>query len=221
MGELRHGVGPAESLIEQHVERRAGQPFLATDDVGDLHQMVVDDVGEVIGGQFVGTLVEHFVVEDVALDDHVAANHVVDMHLPARFYLETDGILHAVGDEPVYFLLGKRERIAHLRARADVVLEVLDFVALGFQLLGCIESDVCLALVEQPIDILLVDIAAFALPVGAVVAAEADAFIKLDAEPTERFYDVFFCSRDKTVGVRVFNSKDKFASMLACKQIVV
>ena len=33
VGKLRHGVGPAESLIQQHVERSRRQPLLATDDV--------------------------------------------------------------------------------------------------------------------------------------------------------------------------------------------
>src|SRR3712207_9551299 len=55
MGKARHGILPSESLIKQNMERRAGQPFLATNDVGNLHQMVIDDVSQVICGQFVGT----------------------------------------------------------------------------------------------------------------------------------------------------------------------
>src|SRR3712207_9089371 len=51
MGKARHGILPSESLIKQYMERRAGQPFFATNDVGNLHQMIIDDVSQVICGR--------------------------------------------------------------------------------------------------------------------------------------------------------------------------
>ena len=107
MGKLWHSIRPAECLIQQHVEGCTGQPFLASDDVSDFHEVVIYDVCQVIGRQFIGTLVENFVVENVTLDDNLTANHVVDMHFYARFYLETHGILCAVSNQLIHFCLGK------------------------------------------------------------------------------------------------------------------
>ena len=45
---------PAEGFVEQIVFGRGGEIFAAAHDVRDAHQMVVDDVGEVVGGKPVG-----------------------------------------------------------------------------------------------------------------------------------------------------------------------
>ena len=45
---------PAEIRVEQQVFGRARNPFFAAKDVRDLHEMIVDDVGEMIGRQAVG-----------------------------------------------------------------------------------------------------------------------------------------------------------------------
>ena len=59
-----HRVFPTEGLVQQHMQRGTGEPFFATDYVRHLHQVVVNNVGEVVGGQVVGTLVEHLVVKN-------------------------------------------------------------------------------------------------------------------------------------------------------------
>ena len=49
-GEMhKHGRLPAERLVEQDVFRRRGDELGAADDVRDLHETVVDDIGKVIG----------------------------------------------------------------------------------------------------------------------------------------------------------------------------
>ena len=55
---------PAEGTVKQHMERRRRQPFLATDNVGNFHQVVVDDVSQVVSRQVVGTFVEHLIVAE-------------------------------------------------------------------------------------------------------------------------------------------------------------
>ena len=63
MGKSGHGLFPAEGAVEQHVERSRGQPLFAADYMAHLHEVVVDDIGQVVGGQVVGRLVEYLVVE--------------------------------------------------------------------------------------------------------------------------------------------------------------
>ena len=189
--------------------------------MGDLHQVVVDDVGQVIGGQLVGTLVEHLVVEDVALDAHVAANHVIDMDLLTRLHLEANGILHAVVDELSPLLFGHGQRVAHLQACGSVVLEVLHFGTLGLQLLRRVEGIVSLAGLQQLVDILLVDVAALALAVRTVLSSEAHTFVELDSEPFECFQNVFLSTGNKTVRVCILDTEHQFTAMLAGKKIVI
>ena len=69
VGILHHGgtvhIGghfPAKGLIEQIILGSRGQILAAPDHMGDAHQVVVDDIGEVIGGQAV-PLDEHLVVQ--------------------------------------------------------------------------------------------------------------------------------------------------------------
>jgi hypothetical protein len=54
-----------------------------------------------------------------------------------------------------------------------------------------------------------------------VVAAEADSLIKLDAQPTEGFNDIFLSSRHETGRVGILNSEDEVAAVLTSKEIVV
>ena len=186
-----------------------------------LHQMVVNDVGEMIGRQLVGTLVEHLVVEDVALYHHVAADHVVDMDILSRLDEETHYILLAVGDEGFNLLLWHGKRVAHLHAGVCIILEVLYLCTFGVELLRSVEGDVCLAGIQQLVYVLLVDVAALALAVRTIVSAEAHSLVELDAEPLERLDDVFFSTGYETIGVGILDTEHEIAAVLLGEEIVV
>ena len=64
MCEARHSILPTESTVQQHVQGSAWQPFLATDYVCHLHQMVVHNVCQMICWQVVSTLVQHLIVQN-------------------------------------------------------------------------------------------------------------------------------------------------------------
>ena len=165
--------------------------------------MVVHDVGEMIGWQLVGTLVEHLVVQDAAIDANLSANDVVHDDVAARLDEETDHILLAFCDERVHFFLAERQRVAHLHSCACIVLEVLYFSAFRIEFLGRIEGDVGLAAFEELLNILLVNVATLALAIRSVVATEAHTLVELDAEPFERLDDVLLGSGHKAARVGV------------------
>ena len=183
--------------------------------------MVVDDVGQMVCRQFVGALVEHLVVEYVAHDAHVAADEVIDVNLLTRLDEEAYDILRACGYQRVDLFLRHGQRVAHFESRAGVILEIVDLLAFGLQFLRSVERYVCLAGVKELTDILLVDVAALALAIGTAVAAETDTFVKTDAEPAERLYDVFFGSGHKAVGVCIFDAENQFAAVLTGEEVVV
>ena len=68
---------PAEGLVQQVILGGGGQVLAAPDHMGDAHQVVVDDVGEVIGGQAV-PLQQHLVVQRAVVHGDVAENGVVE-----------------------------------------------------------------------------------------------------------------------------------------------
>ena len=221
VGKAGHGIFPAEGAVEQYMQRGRGQPLFAADDVRDEHQVVVDDVGQVVGGQVVGRLVEHLVVENRRVDGHLAADEVIDYHVFARFNLEPHHVLGAVGNEPVDLFFAHRERVAHLHAGRGVVLEVGYFVTFGIELGRSVESDVGFAGFEQLVYVFAIDLFAFRLAIRAVVAAVAHPFVEVDAQPFEGFDDVGLGSRYEPLGVGIFDAENHVAVVLLGKQIVI
>ena len=214
VGECRHSVLPSEGTIKQNVKRGAGQPLFATYHVSNLHKVVVNDVCQVIGGQFVGALVEHFVIENVTLDLHIATNHVVNMHFDTRFNHETHYILLTVVDATLHFFLRESKRVGHLHTCLGIVLEVLNLRTLSLKLLRSVECYVSLAVGKKLVDIFLIYGATLTLTIRAVVATERNSFVKLDTEPTERLDDVIFGSRHKAMRVGILDTEHQVAAVL-------
>ena len=220
VGKLRHCVLPAKGTIEKYMKRSRRQPLLATYHVGYLHEMVIHDVGKMISRKFVGTLVEHLVIKDITLHTHLPTYEVVYKYLLAWLYAKTNHILLSVGNEAVHLLLGEGERIAHLQARAGIILEIRCGIAGRLQLLRSVKGYVSLAILKQLVNILLIDSTTLTLAIRSLVATETHTLVKGDAEPTERLKDILFSSRNKTIGVGILYAKNKFAAMLTSKKIV-
>lgn len=68
---------PAEALVEEVVLRGGGEIFAAAHDMGDAHEVVVDDVGKVVGRQTVA-LQEYLIVERLILHRDVAKACIVE-----------------------------------------------------------------------------------------------------------------------------------------------
>ena len=221
VGEARHGVLPSECLIKKNVQWSTRQPLLTTDYVRDFHQVVVYDVGQVIGWQFVCALIENLVVQDVAHYLHVATNHIVDVDFLSWLNLEANGVLLAVGYQLIHLLLRESQGVAHLHTGMCIILEVLNFGTLSLQLLRSIESDVSLAVVQKLLHIFFIDVATLALAVRTMLTTEAHTLIKLDAQPLEGFQDVFLGSRNETMRVSILDTEHEFTTMLAGKQIII
>ena len=91
MSEAGHGIGPAECLVQEVVERQGREPLLAADDFRNFHQMVIDDVGEVVGRQFVRPFPEYLVIQRIRVDFDVTPDEVVHLDDPSLGHLEPDG----------------------------------------------------------------------------------------------------------------------------------
>ena len=143
------------------------------------------------------------------------------MHILSRLHLETHHILRTVGHQALHLFARHRERIAHLAACLCVVLKVLYLAALGFQLLGRIESDVSFPVVQQLVYIFFIDMLAFALSIRTVFSAKTHTFVKLNAQPSKGFDDIFLCSGHEALRIGIFNTEHQIATVLTGKEIVV
>ena len=113
MYEFRHCVGPTESLVKQHVEWCRREPFFATDNVGYKHQVVVNNVGQVICRKVVGRLIQHLVIENRRVNGHLATKQVVDHNVVVRLDFEAHHILFAGIDKCLHLVGAHCERVAH------------------------------------------------------------------------------------------------------------
>ena len=186
--------------------------------------MVVDDVGQMVGGHAVG-LEKHLVVEQTAVHGDVATNEVVDgdVNVFGKFEAHYEGLsafnaaLHLVG--------GKGEAVLHGAACGAVVLEgfLLGFVffAFGIESFGFVKGIVCPAVAKQLVGILTVEGFAVALAVGAVVASEVYTLVELDVEPVEGFDNVVFGTGHETGLVGVFDAENHVTAVLAGEEVIV
>ena len=159
---------PAEGLVEQVVFRRRGEVFRAAHDVADGHQVIVHDVGEVVGRQTV-SLDEHVVIQRVAIHLDVAVEHVVE----GRFARGRHVLADDVG-------LARRDAALGL-LKADVVQALfvvfvgftlgLGGLAVGLDLFLGAEAAVSAAFFDQLPSELGVEVAALGLDIRAVFAA--------------------------------------------------
>ena len=114
--------------------------------------MVVHDVGEMVGGQVVGTLVEDFVVKDVGADGHLAADEIVDLDIAAGLNQEAHHVRRSLGYKPLHLFGRQSQGVAHPHTGGGVVLEI-GFLCTGFlQFGGSVESDIGFSGVEQHFD---------------------------------------------------------------------
>ena len=241
MGELRHGIFPSESAIKEHVEGSGRQPFFATNHVRHLHQMVVNDIGQMVGWEVVSRLIEHLVVEDIGVDDNLTSDEVVNVHVFIGLNLKANDIFVASCDACIHLFFAECEGVNHLRAGAGIVLEIADFITLGFEFFGGVKSNVSMSAIEELIYILMVDFSALRLTIRPVrtclhgqsffgllpLACRAfcglatDTFVDTNAEPLEGFDDIFLSSRHESGRVRIFDAEEHVASMLTSEEIII
>ena len=207
------------------MQRQRRQPLLAANDVRDLHQVVVDDVREVIRGQRIGRFVEYLVVQRRGVDLHVPADQVVHRYGFVLGHPEADDPLVAAVDAGTNLLGRKGQRRGELLAHGIIVSErfaaAFGLLAQCVELLGRIERVVGPSRLDELQGVFEVDFAPFALTVGSMGAADTDAFVDLDAAPLQRFENVLLGSRYETLRVGILDAQDHRSAVLTGEKVVV
>ena len=103
MCELGHGVFPAKSAIQHHMQRSRRQPLLTTDNMRNFHQVIVNNICQMIGRQLVSTFVKHLVITDITLDTYLTTNQVIHQYLLSGLHHETNHVLMTRGNQLLHF----------------------------------------------------------------------------------------------------------------------
>ena len=183
----------------------------------DAHQVVVDDVGEVVSRQAVG-LDQHAVVERVAVDFDVAVDHVVKAGLALGGHVLADDVRLARVKAALNLLLGEVEAVL-------VVLERLSpALGLGARLVQPLlraKAIVGMAGLDQLFGIRQIEVAALGLHIGAAGAADIRAFVMREAGGGERLVDQLDRARHLALLIGVLDAQDELAAVAAREQIGV
>ena len=117
---------PPEGLVEKELPRRIGNVVLAPHHMSDLHQRIVDDDGEVVGGDAAGPQ-QHEVADDLGAERDLSANDVVEGKLPLPFrHAEADDGRFAVFD-PASSVLARIPATLALAAWARSIQRPISF----------------------------------------------------------------------------------------------
>ena len=202
---------PTQALEHAKMDWGRRDPLLATGDDRGTHEVVVDDVGEVVGREAVG------------FQDHDIGVVVLKLDLAADGIVEFDfAIMVAKGtetDDPGDAGFDLRDPLINAEIPVAGVFPIVsgkDFVGLldfadGVKVLGGAEIRIGGAIDDHLFDDGAVDVAAFGLligPIGAFVAVRRVALIGNDAELAKLLDEQVAASGNGAFGVRILQTEE-------------
>ena len=199
------GHVPAEALVEQVVLGGGGEVLAAPDHVGDAHEVVVDDVGEVVGGQAV-PLEEDLVVQGAVLHGDVAKDGVVEGGLALLGDLLADDVRHA-GVHLGLGLLGGEG--------AAGVVGPVELAAVGLGLGLFAEAVIGVAQIYQALCVFAVKVPALGLDIGAHGAAHVGALVPGEAALAQGVVDDLGGPLHQPPLIGVLDAQDELAAAVA------
>jgi hypothetical protein len=207
---------PAERPVQQDVLLGRRDPLLGADHVADLHQVIVDHVGEVVGRQAVG-LEQHLVVDLGGVARDVAAQLVAERDRAGHRDLEPDDVGLAGRGAPG--ALGRVEVAAVAVVAQRALLGLLLDPDLGEPVLGA-EAAIGLAALDQDARVRAIDLAALALAIRGERPAYIGTFIPRQADPVKRVEDQLLGvgARPRLIGV--LDAQHERAALLASEHVI-
>ena len=173
--------------------------------MGDLHQVIVDHVGEVIGGHAVA-FDEDLVVKHLVLDGDAAEDEVVEGADSLLVDLLANDVGLAVGEVLFHHRFGEVAAAAVVAGGGALLVAVVLFGLVAEAVVGRAAPDQLLGVGE-------VDRFAFALDVGTEIAADVRAFIVRKARLFEGAVNHLDRVFDIAVAVGVLDPQDEFPAL--------
>ena len=201
---------PAEGLIEQVVLGGAGKVLRAADKV------VVNDVGEVVGGHTV-CLDKYLILQLAVLHLDMTVDYIVERgHALGRHFLPDDIRLTCL-ELCLYLLTGKAAALSVIVA--DGLTRSLLLLVEGIEALLSAEAVIGIALLYQLFCILLEHTHSLALDIRAVVSADIGALVPVHAVLLEGLVDNIHRALNISLLVGVLDAQDKAALIVLGGQV--
>ena len=179
--------GCAKSLVHHNLARSVGQVVIATNDVGNAHASVINNSGKVIGWGAVRAE-DDKVIKLASVKGYVTVNCVVDNDVTAiQWNLDTDGIRLA-GINAALCLCRINVSAGTLIALEGVVA-LLSSLFVFSKLFWRAEARVSLALCQQFICCLTIQVKALGLAIRTAIAALIGTLVPIKAKPLHSAQD--------------------------------
>ena len=173
----KHRRFPTEILVKQQVFRRRRNPLLAAHHVGDAHQVIVDDIGEMISRQAV-RFHQHLHVNDGIFELDLAAQSVVYDALALGRNFHADNMGNALGIKLLPVGIGQHQTGAVIFRRLLRGNLMPSHVSQFFRRAIAFER---MAIGQQPVAMLGINRAALGLTIRAVRASDIGALVPAEA----------------------------------------
>jgi hypothetical protein len=192
-------------------------PLLAADHVRDTHQVVIDDVGQVIGRHAVG-LEQDLRIDHVPVQVDVPAQQVIDTAAAGRLRHQHANHVGLAGGLTPGHLVFRQMQIRGLQGSAVAGLAARG--AQGLELLGTSIADESLAGIHQLAGVLAIQFHALTLAIGTVVSAHVGALVPVQAQPAQGIEDRLLRLGGGTRAVRVLDAQEELAAVRTGKAII-
>ena len=199
---------PAEGMVQQVILGSGGQVFTAPHHMGNAHQMIVDHIGKVIGGQAV-PLQQHLIVQRAVFHRDVAEDGVMESGGTFGGDLLTDDVW-LTGLHPLEGLL-QRQIAAGIGGPVKFA-----GILLGFRLFA--EAVVGTAFFHQQAGIAAIGVPALRLDIGGHGAAHIGAFVVVKTALGHGAVDHVHGALHQTALVGILDPQNKGAAVIAGDQ---
>ena len=199
--------GPAQGLVEADVARRAGQPVVAAHHMTDTHVVVVDNVGQVVGGKAVGAQ-HHEVVDQPVFERDLAVDHVLERGGALPWHSEAHDCQRAAAFQSGPFA-GVQVPAAPVVARRAVFLPAAA-PKLGKPFCGAVAA-VCVSVRYQGVGGFVVKLQSLRLIVWPERPANVGAFVPVQPQPGERLEQHLDRAFHVAVLVGILDANDEVA----------
>ncbi len=195
---------------------RRVDPLLATQHVGDLHQVIIHHVGQVVGRHAIG-LEQDLRIDLGPLDLDLAAQHVLDHTGTAFRHVHADDEGRARRFTTCHFFCRQREI-----GRLERHVQTFGLARLA-QLVQLFTGAIALegmAGIDQLLAVPGVDVATLTLTVRAVRTADIRAFGPFDAQPAQRIEDHLLGFAGGTRLIGILDTQNELATVLTSEALV-
>ena len=202
---------PAERVVQQHIFWRRGNILIAPHDIIDAHQMIVHDVGKIIGGVAVG-LHKNLVLQLLVFHRLLTIHLVKIRGCPGEGHFLPDDIGIPVFQVCLDLLLRKIAAVAVIPADSILIMKRPE------SLLGA-EAVIGIVVIDQPLRIFLINLLALALNIWSVRPADVRTLVILKTRHPQRVQNHLGRAFHEPFLIRILDPENKFTPAVLCNQI--